>query len=702
MKTYSRQHFTIFALLLSFSVYADNTEEVEVTGKKTETATETLSGFEVETIEAEKFFKTAADVNDIIAFSPGVIIRETGGLGSQFELAINGLSGEQIRYFFDGIPIQDVGFSLGLNNFPASQIEGVEIFKGVVPIRLSADALGGAINIITPSLDEERYSASYSIGSFNTHRLSLFGQNANESGFFWRFNGYFNYSDNDYKMDRIAVTDELGNISGKGTYKRFHDVYRSSMVNLKSGVIHQDYADELSFNIAASKGYDEVQHPTLSITPVFGAIYQEDKTTLLSSTYRKRFDNLDITAYGLIGQTEITTHDTKNRKYDWNGNFTTRNDVTSGEFRGKTVLTIKDKFNRANISASYDLTPTQTSIINISSDSIERSGKDAIKTTEFTPFDKPNKLQKHVFGFAHDSSFFNDRIGTSAFIKRYLYNADVDVIVSTIAGNVKRQEDNTLTATGYGLTSRYDLAESLTLKASFERSFRLPRADEAVGDGLYTLSNPDLKEEESRNINLGLVFTHSNRDTNLTLDSNLFFRDSKNFIHRRPVGVITSRFVNEDNVNVTGIEIALSTSWESKLFIDFNATYQDFISKTRFDIDGDKNENFNERIPNEPYLFANLLAKYIFDLANGSEFSASWKTFYVHEYFLNWKNLGRTGSKFIIDQQLSHDIDLTYTFPNEAFSVNLTLQNMFDEELFDRFDIQKPGRAYYLTLQYAL
>ncbi len=42
-----------------------------------------------------------------------------------------------------------LGTSLTLNNIPPSMIERIEVYKGVVPVHLGADALGGAVNIVT-------------------------------------------------------------------------------------------------------------------------------------------------------------------------------------------------------------------------------------------------------------------------------------------------------------------------------------------------------------------------------------------------------------------------------------------------------------------------------------------------------------------------------------------------------------------------
>ena len=51
-----------------------------------------------------------------------VEVREEGGVGSDFDLSINGLSGNSIRYFLDGMPLDTKGSGVSLANLPLSLI----------------------------------------------------------------------------------------------------------------------------------------------------------------------------------------------------------------------------------------------------------------------------------------------------------------------------------------------------------------------------------------------------------------------------------------------------------------------------------------------------------------------------------------------------------------------------------------------------
>ena len=89
------------------------------------------------------------DITDIINRTAGVKVRTQGGMGSDFDLSVNGLSGNSIRYFIDGVPLETKGAGMKFSDIPINLIQRIEIYKGVVPSSFGIDALGGAVNIVT-------------------------------------------------------------------------------------------------------------------------------------------------------------------------------------------------------------------------------------------------------------------------------------------------------------------------------------------------------------------------------------------------------------------------------------------------------------------------------------------------------------------------------------------------------------------------
>ena len=83
-------------------------------------------------------------------------VRESGGVGSDMQLTLDGFSGKHVKIFIDGVPQEGVGSSFGLNNIPVNFAERIEIYKGVVPVGFGTDAIGGVINIITKKKRDRR------------------------------------------------------------------------------------------------------------------------------------------------------------------------------------------------------------------------------------------------------------------------------------------------------------------------------------------------------------------------------------------------------------------------------------------------------------------------------------------------------------------------------------------------------------------
>lgn len=105
--------------------------------------------FSVNALDVKPIVNSLNNLTTLVDHSAGVKIRQEGGVGSDYDLSINGMSGNSVRYFIDGVPLDIKGSGVSLSNLPVNIIDRVEIYKGVVPASLGTDALGGAINIIT-------------------------------------------------------------------------------------------------------------------------------------------------------------------------------------------------------------------------------------------------------------------------------------------------------------------------------------------------------------------------------------------------------------------------------------------------------------------------------------------------------------------------------------------------------------------------
>lgn len=689
---------TLLKLNLKVNLSSESLSEVHVNGISS-TQKIQKQGFAVDIIKTKDFLNETGGLNQILATTPGVIVRESGGLGSNFNLSLNGLSGNQIRYYFDGIPMEDFGSALSLNNFSANLIENMEIYKGVVPIHLSSDALGGAINITTPNPRKELLDVSYSIGSFNTQRTSIFAQKVSDKGVFFKVSSFLNHSDNNYWVHDAPKTDELGNVIGKMNVRRFHDKYTSGMGSLKIGVIDKKFADELSLNATFATNKNQIQHPDISINEVYGGLHTKNKTALGSVVYKKELKSLKIKAYGLYGLSKETVIDTLSRNYNWNKEYTITNNT--GEFYSqKSIFEIKDKMHRNAISLTNKFNDQHRISTNFSMNYLKRVGNDELNPNNLA-YKYPNWVNKKNLGFSYEYESMNKDFHLNTFIKNYWYNAEINA-----EEYVDNQYQNVTTSVtfnsfGYGLANSYHFSKNLSSKLSYERAYRLPEANEILGNGLLIVANPDLREEQSDNINLGLGFDNHITDNAFKVSTNLFYRYSKGFIRPISTGILT-KYVNEENVRTIGIEGSTSFQFKKKYSIALNATYQNITDQTKFD-EGLENVNYQYRVPNIPYLFGNLrTGMNIAQKNRENNLNLSWNAQYIHKFFLYWEHLGSAENKNVIPSQFINDVIVDYSMINGKYNISLTAKNIFDIRAYDNFNIEKPGRSFYIKLRYFL
>jgi outer membrane cobalamin receptor len=266
-----------------------------------------------------------------------------------------------------------------------------------------------------------------------------------------------------------------------------------------------------------------------------------------------------------------------------------------------------------------------------------------------------------------------------------------------LPGNVFRRRDRTTERYGVGNSLRYELAEWLYGKASYEWATRLPRPDEVFGDGVLLVANLELRPETSHNVNLGLsVDASQTASGSWRGEVNGFLREADQLIV--PLG--NDRILRYQNVygaRSTGVEAAAGwTAARELLSLDSNVTYVDTRNTSS---EGTYGAFAGDRIPNRPYLFANGSARLQFRGVSvpSDELAFVWTTRYVHEFFRGWESVGRRDRKPMVPSQLLHGLALVYLVRGNPTTLSFTgeVQNLTDADAFDFFGVQRPGRAFY-------
>lgn len=686
---------------ITLAEQTENLDEVMVVGKSNAQLLRE-SAMAVSALNIRPIINSAHNLNTIVNKTTGVKVRESGGVGSDFELSINGMSGNSVRYFIDGVPLSSKGSGVNLANLPVNIIERIEIYKGVVPAHLGADALGGAINIITKEERKNYLDFSYGYGSFNTHKSDFNAQYVSKNGLIFKPVIGVNFSENNYKVRNVEVWSEE---KGKYVYedrKRFHDDYLSMLGQLEVGVSNRKWTD--AFFVTASYSKVDKQLQTGSIQSiVYGEAERESDAKNISATYRKRnfiFDRLQFNALMSYTWDHSRTIDTAFRKYDWNRNYitTTRNEIT-GDSRS-----IKNyKRPRAVARANFDYTLNGSHSFNLNY-LLNRLGNERYDEVDNTFSRSNDVLASQILGLSYNQTLFGGKMSNVFFVKDYInYLMVTQRDESWVSGSDKVDKKSTKDYWGYGVALRYTLLEQLALKASYEHSVRLPLGNELLGNGTTVLPNLTLKPESSENFNLGFFGSAKVSGNHLfNYEANAFIRDASDYVRL----VISERdglsqYENVSSVNVKGLEGEFSYNWSDMFRFMANCSWQEARDMNRYKEDGKASITYKNKLPNRPWLFSNAEVDFYLRglIQKDDKLRIGYHYQYVHWFYLTWEAYGSLDGKSRIPTQHQHNAAVSYSWKNECYNLSLECNNILDKALYDNFMLQKPGRSFFLKFR---
>lgn len=111
------------------------------------------------------------NIKDILGYVPGVITQPRMGDDARISIRGSGLSrnygGRGVSLFYDGVPLNTSDGLYDLYEIDPSAYRYAEVFKGANALRYGSNALGGAINLVTPTgRDASALDARFDAGSF--------------------------------------------------------------------------------------------------------------------------------------------------------------------------------------------------------------------------------------------------------------------------------------------------------------------------------------------------------------------------------------------------------------------------------------------------------------------------------------------------------------------------------------------------------
>lgn len=658
----------------------------------------------------------ATSLTDLMNRSAGVRIRQNGGLGSQPEISINGFQGRAIKYFKDGIPLNYLGDGYNVSSLPLEALDRIEVYKGVLPVSLGADALGGAVNLVTRKNYGKNLSAFYEAGSFHTHRFGLSGGTESKNKkWFSGVEFFYNYARNDYKARVGVVNPDTRNIE-LVRLPMFHNAFRNYYGEVFAGIQNVSWADELKLTVAAFDLERQQQHPAL-MTDAYGAIYSGQHTVAPTVHYKKSWlDNkLSVDQFASYNNLRTQRVDTLMGSYDWYGHFTPKS--TIGESRLPSLSDVQEKQYTTRTNVIYRITPTQSLGFNYVFTNASRSGSDPygprLEGTGIDVLSLTSTYQKHVFGASLDNYWLESRLHNQAMAKFYVYKASglQNTWFSTDVSNLDNRQQ-TGNYWGFADALKYRISSSSLIRTSAEYAYRLPERDELFGNNVFVVPNFELTPERSLNLNLGYQYNLRNK---LFVEANGFFRRTKGLILLVPIQAPNAQFQNQQNVKGYGFDLDVSYSFLKNYRINANASWQDLrlfgISSFQ---DAWKND---ARLRNTPYFFANagLNTKYTGIISGEDNLKLYLNYNFLREFYLETIPkeaepggfLGLSGSaalnsNLVIPDQHLLNFGVTYQIASERISVGAEIKNLLNTDLFDYYRIPRPGRSLNVKLSYQL
>lgn len=659
------------------------------------------SAFNAVAVDTKELQNTTKNLSDALAKAPGMKLRESGGVGSDMQLMLDGFSGKHVKVFIDGVPQEGVGSSFGLNNIPVNFADRIEVYKGVVPVGFGTDAIGGVINIVTNKKRRRWFlDASYSYGSFNTHKSNVnFGQTF-KNGFTYEINAFQNYSDNDYHIEAPVEDFETGRIDRdkKVRVKRFNDTYHNEAVVGKVGVVDKKWADRLMLGFTYSNMYQDIQTGVRQDI-VYGQKHRKGHSLMPSLEYYKRnlfAKGLDVALTVNYNKNLTTNVDTASYKYNWYGDRKLLN--SPGEQSYQHSRADNNNWN-GTFTANYRLGKMHMLTFNHVLNTFSRSNTSLLAKEEQADA-IAKETRKNISGVSY-RLMPSETWNLSVFGK--YYNQFVAGPVATDANqNDYVRTTRSVSSIGYGAAGTYFILPGLQAKLSYEKAYRLPTIEEMFGNEDLEMGDIGIRPENSDNVNLNLSYNRTFGRHSVYVEGGLVYRNTKDYIQRNITdlsgGKSAATYINYGKVLTKGYNISARYGFGKWVSVGGNFTQMDVRDNMKTSISGSaENIAYKERMPNLPYIFADSdVTFYWRDLGRkGNALTVSYDNQYLHSFTYYSSKIGSNKGDYVVPSQFSHNLSLSYSLRDGRYNLSFECRNFTDEQLYDNFSLQQAGRAFY-------
>ena len=698
---------TLLAAAMPVCAQRDTIRLAEVTVVSSGVSRVKNSAYNAVAVDTRGMLNSTKTLGEALAKAPGLKLRESGGVGSDMNLMLDGFSGKHVKVFIDGVPQEGVGSSFGLNNIPVNFAERIEVYKGVVPVGFGTDAIGGVVNIVTGKKRRQWFvDAAYSYGSFNTHKSHVnFGQTF-RNGFTYEVNAFQNYSDNDYYVDAPVFDFATNSLDTKTLHRvrRFNDTYHNEAVVAKLGFTGKPWADRLMLGFTYSHMYKDIQTGVRQKT-VYGQKHRYGHSLMPSVEYSKRnlfLKGLSLVATANYNRNYTTNVDTATYRYNWLGERQKKSDP--GEQSYQYMRSLNANWN-ATVTLNYRIAYGHTLTLNNVFNAFSRDNTSLLYDTETTePIGK--RTRKNITGLAY-RLMPTERWNLSVFGKYYSLYVSGPVATDENSSDFVRRS-RSLDSWGFGAAGTYYILPGLQAKLSYEKAYRLPTIEEMFGDEDLETGSVMLRPESSHNVNVNLSWQKTLGLHSLYAEAGFIYRDTRDYIQRSIAELSGNRegafYENYGRVKTTGYNLSVRYNLGRWLSVGGNFTHMDVKDNEPMMVGSTSVENpvYGSRMPNVPYQFADCDVNLYWHGLGGEDnvLTLTYDNQYLHSfcYYSDGVQVSNL-SDYMVPTQFSHNLTLAYSIAGGQYNVSLECRNFTDEKLYDNFSLQKAGRAFYAKVR---
>lgn len=482
--------------------------------------------------------KATASLGAILEDAPGVNNLSTGSQAGK--PVIRGMSGERVKILSNGAATDFQTYGIRhISNVDPFLANRIEVIRGAQGVLYGSDALGGAVNILSPELLYTKKGES-----------KLQGEILGEY-----------HTNNDERAGGVKLQAASGKMGvNVGVIKR------------KSGNLHTPNSDtwspgEPSGTLPRFAG--ELPYTNFETNSAYIAIGYTDNwgNIALQHTYWQSFQNYlghgpkpTYNAVASAGQ-ELTNNETQ-----------LRGEFLAGEWIIKPSLSHTHNLRQAATNIPYESMNDSNIDLDIKIDRLD--GKLALVHPKISIFDGEigiegyNKKQTVQEGHLVPNA---DENGKSIYLfeetdlNRWILQLGLRYDTRTIDADVRTNNHRDFSAIGGSVGATYKLTDSWNMAVNLTRGFRAPSIFELYADGVhggvqaYQVGNPNLNEETTLGGDLSLRYKDAQAKASLTLyrtyiDDYIYLVNTGNF-H----GTLPEMTNQQTDAQMQGIEFTLET-----------------------------------------------------------------------------------------------------------------------------------------------